>query len=129
MTSPTASGTSSLTPTGGARWGWRILVTVSALLVLNGVGLYLFLDTHVERTIGLLVAAVGAFALVATVEGARPGVALARRVAWVLAATLAAIGLHSLRSDRLDLVGLYLALAAIAVVGAVLTQQGTEVSR
>jgi hypothetical protein len=96
------------------------------LLVLNGVGLYFFVATHTERTIGVLVAAAGAFALVATVEGARSGVALARRASWVLTATLAAIGLHSLRSDRLDLVGLYLGLAAIAAVGAVLTQQGTE---
>jgi hypothetical protein len=44
--------------TAAATWGWQILVGLSGLLVLNGAGLYLFIvDTQVERTIGVLLAA------------------------------------------------------------------------
>lgn len=52
MTRPMTPASSAATPTGTARWGWRLLITVSAVLVLNGIGLYLVIvDTHSERTI------------------------------------------------------------------------------
>jgi hypothetical protein len=39
--------------------------------VLNGAGLYLFVDTQTERTIGVLLAAFAATGLMVTLEGLR----------------------------------------------------------
>lgn len=107
--------------TAAAKWGWRILVGVSGLLVLNGVALYLFIvDTQTERTLGLLLAAFGAMGLMATLEGLRHGTRWAWTTTWVMVASLGAVGAHMLRGDRADLVLTYLFLAAVAVVGQLL---------
>jgi hypothetical protein len=108
-----------------ARWGWWILVVVAGLLVVNGVGLYLVIvDTHTERTIGVLLSAFGALALVVAVEGLRHGTRWAWQAGWVVVGSLAALGLHSLRGDRLDVPMTYLLLAAVALVGQVLARKG-----
>jgi hypothetical protein len=108
-----------------AVWGWRILLIVSGFLALNGVGLYLFIvDTQIERTIGVLLAAFGVLALVVAWEGARHGTRWAWNATWVVVGTLAAVGVHMLRGDRADLVATYLLLAAIALVGQLLARRG-----
>jgi hypothetical protein len=127
MKGSTAANDAATTPTGTPRWGWWIHVAVASLLVLNGAGLYLLIvETQTERTIGLLLTSVGVLALLTAVDGLRSGAPLPRRVGWTVTAILAAIGLHSLGSERLDLVGFYLGLAAVAAVGAVLTRPRLE---
>lgn len=108
-----------------ATWGWRILVIVSALLILNGVGLYAFIvETHTERTIGVLLAAFGALSLVVALEGLRSGTRWAWNTMWVVVASLVAVGAHTLRGDRLDVPATYLVLAAVALVGQILARKG-----
>lgn len=76
-----------------AKWGWRILVGVSGLLLLNGVALYLFIvDTQTERTIGVLLAAFAALALMVSLEGLRHGTRWAWNTGWVVVASLALAG-------------------------------------
>jgi hypothetical protein len=109
------------------RWGWRILVVVSALLLLNGVALYVIIvDTHTERTIGVLLAAFAALALAVAFEGLRHGSRWAWHASWVTVASLAAVGLHSLRGDRMDLPVWYLSLSAIALAGQLMAGRSRE---
>ena len=111
--------------TAAATWGWRILVGVSGLLVLNGVGLYLFIvDTQVERTLGLLLVAFGAVSLAVSLEGLRHGTRWAWTTTWVVVGSLTAVGLHMLRGDRVDLVLTYLVLAGVALIGQLLAGRG-----
>lgn len=112
-----------------ATWGWRILVTVSVLLILNGVGLYAFVvETHTERTIGVLLAAFAALSLMVALEGLRHATRWAWTAMWVVVVSLAAVGAHSLRGDRLDVPATYFVLAVVALVGQVLAGKGVEAS-
>jgi hypothetical protein len=107
--------------TAAERWGWGILAGVCGLLILNGVALYLFIvETHIEQTIGVLLAALGAVGLMAALEGYRRGTSWAWRTTWVLILSLLAVGLHTLRGDRLDVPATYFGLAAIALLGQLL---------
>jgi hypothetical protein len=111
--------------TGAVGWGWRILVLVAGLLLLNGVSLYLFIvDTHVERTIGVLLASFAALALVVALEGLRNGTRWAWNASWVVVISLFAVGAHTLRGDRLDVPATYLFLGVIALVGVLLARRG-----
>ncbi len=103
-----------------SRLGWWVLLVLSGLLAINGVGLYLVVDTHVERTIGVLLTAFAALALAVALEGLRHGTRWAWQTSWLLPVSLAAIGLHSLRGDRADIPTWYLGLAAVALVGQLL---------
>lgn len=106
-----------------SRTGWGILLTLSVLLWLNGLALYLFiLDTQVERTVGVLLAAFAAVSVMVALEGFRHGTRWAWSTTWVLVASLAAIGLHTLRGDRTDPPAFYLLLAGIALVGQLLAR-------
>jgi hypothetical protein len=106
-----------------ARWGWRILVTVGALLMMNGLGLYAFIvDTHVEQTIGVLLAAFGALAAASALDGLRHDGAHARHTGWVVVIALVAIAAHTLQGDRMDVPLTYLALGGIALLGQLLTR-------
>jgi hypothetical protein len=104
-----------------SRWGWGILVTLSALLGLNGLALYLFIvDTQAERTIGVLLTAFAALAFMVALEGFRHGTRWAWNASWVVVVTLAAVGVHSMRGDRVDLPVFYLLLAGVALAGQLL---------
>lgn len=107
-----------------ARVGWAMLVGVAALLVLNGAALYaIIVETQVEQTIGVLLAAFGGVALVVAVEGYRRGTRWAWHATWVVVASLAAVGLHTLRGDRLDVPLTYVFLATVALVGQLLADR------
>lgn len=113
--------------TAAAKWGWRILVGVSGLLLLNGVALYLFIvDTQTERTIGVLLAAFAAMGLMVALEGLRHGTRWAWTTTWIIVGSLTAVGLHMLRGDRADLVLTYFFLAAVALAGQVLAGRGVR---
>lgn len=110
-----------------ATWGWRILVGVAGLLLLNGVGLYLFIvDTQTEGTIGVLLTAFAALGFMVALEGLRHGTRWAWHTTWVMVGSLAAVGAHMLRGDRVDLVFTYLFLAAVALTGQLLAWKGLE---
>jgi hypothetical protein len=114
-------------PTGTATWGWRILIGVAGLLVVNGLGLYAFIvDTHVEQTIGVLLAAFGAVSLVVAVEGLRRGSRWAWHTMWVVIFFLVVIGAHTLRGDRLDVPLTYLGLGAVALAGQLLARRSVS---
>lgn len=115
-----------ITPTRStaSRLGWGILLVLTGLLGLNGVVLYLFIvDTHVERTIGVILTAFGVMALTVALEGFRHGTRWAWQTTWLVPLSLAAIGLHSLRGDRADVSAFYLGLAAVALAGQLLARE------
>lgn len=134
------------------RWGWGILIALSALLALNGVGLYFMSaspaifkqDTGVPmaevrqayptvadqvvregQNISLLLAGFGVMALVVALEGFRHASRWAWNATWVLVAWLVVGGLQALViGGRLDIGGFYLAFAGVALVGQLLARQG-----
>jgi hypothetical protein len=108
-----------------ARWGWGLLVTLSALLALNGLGLYFFIaDSHLMRTVSLMEIGLGLLALVVAWEGFRQGARWAWRAIWVLVALLAVLGLHILLEGDMGISMWYLSLAAVALLGQLLAGRG-----
>ncbi|MDX1663648.1 MAG: hypothetical protein R3272_07635 [Candidatus Promineifilaceae bacterium] len=108
-----------------ATWGWRILVALSGLLTLNGVGLYVFIaDTHIFRTAALIEAGLGAVALVAAWEGRRSGARWAWNATGVLVAVLAALTVHIFVGGEPGIALWYLFLTAAGAVGQALAARG-----
>lgn len=108
-----------------ARWGWGLLVTLSALLALNGLMLYFFIaDSYLMRTVSLMEIGLGLLALVVAWEGFRQGTRWAWRAIWVLVALLAALGLHILLGGDIGVSVWYLSLAAVALLGQLLAGRG-----
>ncbi|MBI4329482.1 MAG: hypothetical protein HY685_06425 [Chloroflexi bacterium] len=134
------------------KWGWGILISVSAILVLNGVGLYFLSaspttfeqDTGVPmaevrqayptvadqvvregQNVSILLTSLGLLALAVAVEGFRHGSRWAWNSTWVLVAWLVVGGTQMLLiNGRLDLGGFYLAFAAVALLGQLLARRG-----
>ena len=134
-----------------SKWGWSILVLVSALILINGVALYFISaspstfeqDTGVSmsevrqtfpsvadhiveqgKLISFLLAAFGLLALVVAIEGFRHGPRWAWSATWVLVAMLTGIFVLTLVvGGRLDIGGFYLSLAAIAFAGQLLARR------
>lgn len=135
-----------------SKWGWGILLAISALLALNGVMLYFFsaspdvfeqdtgvpmsevrqsyptvVDQVVEegQLISILLAAMGLTTLMVAWEGFRRRTQWAWNTLWVLVGMLAVAGLRSaLLGGRPDIGGFYLALAAVTLVGQLLARRG-----
>jgi hypothetical protein len=135
-----------------AKWGWGILIAVSAVLVLNGAALYFMSaspsifqqDTGVPmaevreayptvadqvvregQNVAILSAAFGALTLTVALEGLRNGSRWAWNATWVLVAWLVVGGFQSLVvNGRLDIGGFFLATAAVALVGQLLARRG-----
>ena len=133
------------------KWGWGILLVVSALLALNGVALYFISaspstfeqDTGVSmaevqqafptvadyvvregQITSMLLAALGTLALVVALGGYRNGSRWAWNAMWVLAGALAAFSAgFALAAGRLDIGGFYLVLAAVTLVGQLLARK------
>ena len=135
-----------------AKWGWGILIAVSAFMVLEGVGLYLMSaspaifeqDTGVpkaevsrayptvadqyvraEQNIAILLTFLGLLVLVVALEGFRHGSRWVWNSTWVLVAWLVVGAFQALVvSGRLAFGGFYLAFAVIALVGQLLARRG-----
>ncbi|MBI5290632.1 MAG: hypothetical protein HY872_02010 [Chloroflexi bacterium] len=135
-----------------AKWGWGILIALSAFLALNGVGLYFLSaspaifeqDTgvpmaEVSRTyptvadqvvregqnISILLTGFGLLALAVALEGFRHGSRWVWNSTWVLVAWLVVGAFQALVvSGRLAFGGFYLAFAVIALVGQLLARRG-----
>ena len=103
------------------KWGWGVLLTLSALLALNGVTLYFFIaDSHLMRTASLLELGLGLFALGVAWEGFRRGSRWAWKIFWILVTLLAILGIHILVGGELGVSLWYLSLAVVALVGQLL---------
>ena len=134
------------------KWGWGILIVVSALLALNGVALY-FISTspatfeqdtgvpisevrqafptvadHVVgegQTISMLLASLGLLAFVVALGGYRDSPRWAWNAMWVLVGMLAVFSIvFLLFASRLDIGGFYVALAGVTLVGQLLARKG-----
>jgi hypothetical protein len=136
-----------------AKWGWGILMGVSALLMLAGLGWYfslpqMLLENIVEyaslepgvltqgepsafdvialiaRGYGAGYAGLGLLGLIVGVEGYRNGTRWAWIAMWVLVFALMAIaGIFMLAGDNVPGLG-SLALAVVALVGMLLARRG-----
>jgi hypothetical protein len=124
-----------------AKWGWGILLTVSALLVLNGV-LWFFIGPQREgaqieeftqafpslaqlmatnaRQVAIWFMSFGLLALLVALEGFRHGSRWAWNALWVLVAALAAVGILYRGGFGVILLG----LIPIVLVGQLLARRG-----
>jgi hypothetical protein len=135
-----------------AKWGWGILVAISAMLLLNGVALYFISaspttfeqDTGVPmaevrrafptvadqvvrggQAVSILLAGFGLLALIAALSGYCYAPRWAWNATWAFTGTLAAFFIWAMiAGGRLDIGGFYLFLAAAALVGQVLARPG-----
>lgn len=104
-----------------AKWGWGILLVVSALLVLNGAVLF-FIERE-GQTLWIVLASFGLLALVAALGGFRHGSRWAWNAMWVLVGMLAVVGVRALVGGQSF--GLwYLFIAAMGLVGQLLARRG-----
>lgn len=144
----TQSGTQSRT----ARWGWRILLVVSALFGLNGVAWFFFgpgdsvsemaenmglsaadleatypmaADAIVQqaRRVAVYLAAIGTMGFVAASAGQRTGAKWGRNVTWILICTMLALFLVGLAGGLGAFEVTLLFLAVIALTGHLLARR------
>lgn len=132
-----------------SRWGWGLLLVISAFLVLNGAGWFFVgpslatfeQDTGIAldafraaypaaaelqalqaRNTAILLMGLGLLALAAVLAGRRGEAEWARRSGWAFVATLLGVGLSELAAGAVF--GLvYLGLGLIALVGQVLARR------
>lgn len=135
-----------------ARWGWGILLAVSALLALNGVALYFISaspatfeqDTGVPmtevreafptvvdhvvregRAISMMLASLGLLVLVVALEGFRRSSRWAWNAIWIFVGMLAVISIEFIVvGGRFDIGVFYLIMAAATLVGQLLARRG-----
>lgn len=142
MTTTEASNQSGL-----AKWGWGILLVVSAFLVLNGIGWFFMggsLSTFEQdrgipledfrqayptvaasiavnaRQVAIWFVAVGLLSFTVARQGFRQRTRWAWNTAWILVVALAAVGVNVLVGGELAYGLMVLGLAAIALVGQLL---------
>ena len=134
-----------------AKWGWGILLVVSALLILNGAGWFFMggsLATFEQgtgvslaefrqayptvahsiavnaRQVAIWFMAFGALALLVALEGYRHGSRWAWNAAWVLVAAPAAVGINVLAGGESAFGFGIMAVAAVALAGQLLARRG-----
>jgi hypothetical protein len=108
-----------------SKLGWGILMGICALLVLNSVGLYIFIaPSHTEQTISILLGGLSLLAFVVAIEGYRFHSRWAWNATWVLVSVLWLVGIH-ITSVGDPIVGIfYLVLASITLVAQFLAGRG-----
>lgn len=131
------------------KWGWGILLVVSAMLVLNGLGWFFVgptlstfeQDTGVSvsefrqayptvagsiatnaRQVAIWFMAFGLLALLLALEGLRHGSQRARTAMWILVVAPAAVGVNVLAGGQSPFGIGMLGVATIALVGQLLTR-------
>lgn len=127
-----------------AKWGWGILMVVSALLLFNGIA-WFFLGPEAERAdlsalefsqlypdiadqmannarqVAIWYIAFSSLALLVTLEGFRNGSRRAWYAMWIMVATLVAVGVLYVGGFGAGL----LVLAVVALIGMLLARKGT----
>ena len=134
-----------------AKWGWGILLVLSAVIVLGGVLSFFFQsgvssfeqDTGVPlsefrqayptvldqlaregRNLSILEVSLGLMALVVSLEGLRHGSRWSWKASWFLGGALAALGVHALFGGNPFVSLASLIMAALALVGQLLARKG-----
>ncbi len=107
-----------------AKWGWGILVVISALLALDGAVWY-FVGPNIihARLVAVLLLALGMLALLVALEGYRNGSSWAWYSSWILVLALLAVGGIEVREEEYLFGFLMLGLAAVAFVGQLLARK------
>jgi hypothetical protein len=101
-----------------AKVGWGMQLTISALLVLNSLGLYFFIaDRGEEQTTAILLGGFGLLALALTLEGYRSHSKWAWNTAWILVGVLLLIGVHIIVVGEFSVGFFYIVLGAITLLG------------
>ncbi len=121
-----------------ARWGWGLLLAVSALLMVNGAAWYVFgpqrvavdfgpvdqsavqLMAKTRQQVAIWYLSFGLLALLVALEGFRHGSRWAWNAMWVVVGATAAVGVLYTQGFGVFMLG----AAAIAVVGLVLARTG-----
>jgi hypothetical protein len=99
-------------------WGWAVLLTLNALLILNSFMLYFFIAVEpIERTTSILLAGFGMFGLMLAWEGFRSGTGQVWKFSWITPVVLLALGINISLFGELLVGVFYLALTGIALVG------------
>jgi hypothetical protein len=110
--------------------GWGIHLVVTGLLVLNSVGLYIFIaSSREEQTTAILLGGLGLLALVVALEGYRQHSRFAWNAAWVLVGALGVIGVHITVLGEAYVGVFYLSLAGITLLGQLLAGSSSGNSR
>lgn len=139
-----------------SKWGWGILLVISAMQVLNGVA-WLFVGPSVSlaymeeisgtpptdfrqaypavadhvgdgaRQVAIWIMAFGLLALIVALEGSRHGTRRAWNAMWVWVGAPTAIGINYLFGEELGFDNVGMfAIAAVALVGQLLARRGLE---
>ena len=115
-----------------SKWGWGILLVISALLVLNGVALFFASArpstvAQAEQSTSILLTGIGLISLMVAWEGFRNQTRWAWNTLWILATTLLVVGLKSVLLDgQSDIGGIYVVLAASTLVGLLLARMNNH---
>ncbi len=112
-------------PGGVLRWGWGILVTLAALLVLNSLFVFLAIGGSPEvQVAAILEFGLALMALIGAWQGFRHGSRGPWYALWALVIALACLGLFFLIGGELVIAVWYLFLASGALLGQLLVRQG-----
>jgi hypothetical protein len=110
--------------------GWGIHLAVTGLLVLNSVGLYIFIaPSREEQTTAILLGGLGFLALVVALEGYHQHSRFAWNAVWILVGALSVIGVHITVVGEPYVGVFYLSLAGITLLGQLLAGSSLENSR
>jgi hypothetical protein len=108
-----------------AKLGWGMSLAVYALMVVNGVVLYLVIAPSRDvQTAAILLSGLGLLALVVALEGFRHGSQVAWNALWVVVAVLAVTGAHIQFGGEPTVSVWYAFLAIVALVGQLLAAKG-----
>jgi len=101
-----------------SKWGWGIMVTLSAVLIINGLHLYMIIvETAQQQTIAILLTGFGALSLVAALDGYRNRSKPAQAGMWVVLFVMAVISLHMFLNEQTEIGTWYTSLAIVMLTG------------
>jgi hypothetical protein len=107
-----------------AKWGWGILLVISALLALDG-AIWYFIGPNIihARLVAVLLLALGMLALLVALEGYRNGSPWAWYSSWILVVALLAVGGIEVGEGEYLFGFLMLGLAVVAFAGQLLARK------
>jgi hypothetical protein len=107
--------------------GWAVLLAVSALLLLNSLGLFFVIAAEsMERTISILLAGLSLLGLILAREGLRGGARFAWRSSWVITAVLFLVAANISLTGELYVGVFYVFMGSAALLGQLLSAGSRE---